>query len=394
MDYKLKHPLPENRRKCYFWAMFFKDVIGQEEIKKRLIRSVQENRVSHAQLFTGPSGTGKLAMALAYAQYVSCRNRTEIDSCGVCPSCRKYQKLAHPDLHFAFPIFNAKEFKKPVSDDFLPKWREKVLANPYFELSDWLSFIEAGNAQGEIYERESEVILRKLNLKSFEAEYKVMIIWLPEKMNSTCANKLLKMIEEPPSKTLFLLITEDEERVIGTIRSRSQPIKFPLLSEQVMRAALLEKGGVNPGLVEDAVRLAGGSYIKALSYLNPSEDEQFYFLKFQEMMRYAYAREVKKLIDWADEMAGIGRDKQKAFFHNALRWLREYFVFNLNRPELVYLTDEQKDWGKKFAPFINERNVIPFAREFELAIQHISANGNPRIIFMDTGLRMVRLIKR
>lgn len=374
--------------------MFFKDVVGQDEIKKRLIRSVQEQRISHAQLFAGPSGTGKLAMALAFAQYISCRNRSETDSCGTCPSCHKYQKLAHPDLHFVYPVFNAKNLKNPTSDDFLPQWREKILDSPYFELSDWLDHIDAGNAQGLIYERESESILRKLNLKSFESEFKVMIIWLPEKMHTACSNKLLKMIEEPPKKTLFLLVSENEEGVIGTIRSRAQLVKFKQINNESLKKALLSIEGVDPEIVPDAVHLAAGSYIRALDYLSPGEDEQFYFQKFQEMMRFAYKREVKELIDWADEMAKIGRDKQKAFFTSALRLVREYFVSNLKRKELVFLNREEQEWGKKFAPFINERNIVPFVNEFELGIKHISMNGNPRIVFLDTALRMVRLIKR
>ena len=374
--------------------MFFKDVVGQDEIKKRLIRSVQEQRISHAQLFAGPSGTGKLAMALAFAQYISCRNRSETDSCGTCPSCHKYQKLAHPDLHFVYPVFNAKNLKNPTSDDFLPQWREKILDSPYFELSDWLDHIDAGNAQGLIYERESESILRKLNLKSFESEFKVMIIWLPEKMHTACSNKLLKMIEEPPKKTLFLLVSENEEGVIGTIRSRAQLVKFKQINNESLKKALLSIEGVDPEIVPDAVHLAAGSYIRALDYLSPGEDEQFYFQKFQEMMRFAYKREVKELIDWADEMAKIGRDKQKAFFTAALRLVREYFVSNLKRKELVYLNREEQDWGQKFAPFINERNIVPFVNEFELGIKHIGMNGNPRIVFLDTALRMVRLIKR
>lgn len=374
--------------------MFFKDVIGQAEIKRRLIRSVQEQRISHAQLFAGQPGTGKLAMALAYAQYVSCRNRSEEDSCGVCPSCHKYQKLAHPDLHFVFPVFNAKHLKNPISDDFLPQWREKVLQSPYFELSDWLGHIDAGNAQGLIYERESESILRKLNLKSFESEFKVMIIWLPEKMHLACSNKLLKMIEEPPKKTLFLLISENEEGVIGTIRSRAQLVKFPFIDNASLAAALAKIEGIDPEIIPDAVHLANGSYNRALEYITPGEDEQFYFQKFQEMMRFAYARQVRELIDWADEMAKIGRDKQKAYFAAALRLVREYFISNMKRSELVYMNRDEKEWGKKFAPFINERNIVPFANEFELGIKHISMNGNPRIVFLDTALRMVRLIKR
>jgi len=374
--------------------MFFKDVIGQDEIKKRLIRSVKEQRISHAQLFTGPAGTGKLALALAFAQYVSCRNRGETDSCGECPSCRKYQKMAHPDLHFVFPVFPTKEFKKPVSDDFLPRWREMVKKSPYFTLSQWLGFIENENAQGLIYERESDSIMRKLNLKSFESEYKVMIIWLPEKMHQACSNKLLKLIEEPPNKTLFLLVSEDEESIITTIRSRAQLLKVPFIDKDSMKSALEKIEGIDKEQIPEAVHLASGNYIKALEYLNPDEDTQFYFTKFQEMMRFAYKREVKELVDWAEEMGRIGRDRQKSFFSFALRLVREYFVMNMKKPGLVYLNNKEKNWGKNFAPFINERNIVPFAKEFELSIKHISMNGNARIIFLDTALRMVRLIKR
>lgn len=374
--------------------MFFKEVIGQEKIKQRLIRSVNEQRISHAQMFTGPEGTGKLALAIAFAQYVSCRNRGENDSCGECPSCRKYRKLAHPDLHFVFPVFTTKNNSKPISDDFLPKWREFVLDTPYFTLSQWLGFADNENAQGLIYERESDSIIRKLSLKPFESEYKVMIIWLAEKMHPSCSNKLLKLIEEPPDKTLFLLITEDEETVITTIRSRAQLIKVPFIGIEPMRIALEASGEIAAGEIDDIIRLANGNYIRVLDYLNPDTGTSFFFEKFQEMMRFAYARQVFELTQWADEMAVLGRDRQKAFFDFALRMIREYFIMNFKRPQLNYMNEEEKGWGQKFAPFINERNIIPFSKEFELGIKHISMNGNPRIVFLDTALRMVRLIKR
>jgi len=223
--------------------MFFRDVVGQKEVKRRLIKSVSEGRVSHSLLFTGPEGTGKLALALAYAQYISCRNRGEDDSCGTCPSCRKFQKLAHPDLHFVFPVFKTKNLKEPVSDDFISQWREFVLKSSYFTLNQWLAYLNVENAQGMIYQKESESILKKLNLKSFESEYKTMIIWLPEKMHSHCSNKLLKMIEEPPNKTLFLMITEDEEQVISTVRSRAQLLKVPAIDNVAMSEALGKLNG-------------------------------------------------------------------------------------------------------------------------------------------------------
>lgn len=374
--------------------MFFKDVIGQEEIKQRLIRSVKEERVSHAQLFTGPEGTGKLALAIAFAQFISCRNKQENDSCGECSSCKKYKKLAHPDLHFSFPVFTTKDLKKPTSDDFIKSWREMVLKSSYFTLSQWLGFVNNENAQGLIYERESDVITKKLNLKPFESEFKVMIIWLPEKMHKNCSNKLLKLIEEPPNKTFFLMVSEDEESVIGTIRSRAQLLKVPFIDNNSMRLALSGMDDVSPEIIPDVVHLAGGNFIKALEYLQPGEDSQFFFTRFQELMRFAFKREVVELIHWAEDMATIGRDKQKMFFSFALRLVREYFVMNMKREKLVYLSSEEKDWGKKFSPYINERNVIPFSREFELGIQHIGMNGNPRIIFLDTALRAVRLIKK
>jgi DNA polymerase III subunit delta' len=374
--------------------MFFREVVGQEKIKERLIRSVQESRVPHAQLFTGPQGVGKLPLALAYAQYVSCPNRTDKDSCGTCPSCRKYQKLIHPDLHFVFPVFKKESNKYPVSDDFLSPWRSFVLKSPYFTLSQWLAFIGVENAQGLIYEKESESILRKLNLKPFESESKIMIIWLPEKMHPHCANKVLKMIEEPPSKTLFLMITENEEEILGTIRSRAQCLMIPPIDDRSLSQALEKKTGKESVRIDEVVRLANGSYLTALENLNPEEQNQSSFLQFQELMRAAYTLDIRRLMAWSEEMAKTGREKQKKFLQYALRLVRDYFVFNLKNDQLVYLNPVEEEWGKKFSPFINERNILWMASEFERAYKHIALNGNPRIIFMDIALRMVKMIKK
>jgi DNA polymerase III subunit delta' len=374
--------------------MFFKDVIGQEEIKKRLIRLVRDQRLSHALLLTGPPGTGKLGLSIAFARYVSCRNKGENDSCGECPSCRKYNKLAHPDLHFVFPVFNTKEIKKPVSDDFINQWREFVLKSSYFTLSQWLEFLGNENAQGLIYEKESDSIIKKMSFKPFESEYKVMIIWLPEKMHVACSNKILKIIEEPPEKTLFLMVSEDDESIIPTIRSRAQIIKVPYIDKESLGKAIASKGEYSREEIANIVHLANGDYIKAMEFVNPGEDNSFFFVKFQEMMRSAYKVDILELMNWTDEMAGLGRDRQKGFFSFALRLAREYFIMNFKRPGLVYLSDKEYKWGKDFSPFINERNIIPFAGEFEEGIKHISMNGNPRIIFFDTALRITKLLKR
>ncbi|NQU85006.1 MAG: DNA polymerase III subunit delta [Mariniphaga sp.] len=374
--------------------MFFRDIVGQNDVKTRLIKSVKEERISHAQLFAGPEGTGKFALALAYAQFVTCLNRGENDSCGTCSSCRKYMKLAHPDLHFVFPVFKTKNIQKPVSDDFIHQWREFVLESPYFTLNQWLNFINVENAQGLIYEKESESIIKKLNLKSFESEFKVMIIWLPEKMHMHCANKLLKMIEEPPNKTLFLLISEDEENIISTIRSRAQLIRVPLIDKISLHESLAKTDGYDDSVIDNIVHLSNGNYIKAIDFLNPDEDKLYFFNKFQELMRAAYMIETIGLIEWADELAGIGREKQKSFFEYAIRLAREYFILNLKNNELVYLNNEEKEWGQKFSPFVNERNITLISSEFDLAYKHISMNGNPRIIFMDIALKMAKFIKK
>ena len=374
--------------------MFFRQVIGQEGIKKKLIQSVNEGRVSHAQLFAGPDGSGNLPMALAYAQYISCQNKQSNDSCGECPSCRKYQKLIHPDLHFVFPVVKTPKFKDPVSDHFLAEWRTTVAAGAYFDLDQWFSFIGAENAQGLIYSNESEEIIRKLNLKSFEAEFKVMIIWMPEKMHLSCANKLLKMIEEPPNKTLFLLVPENEENLIVTIRSRCQLVKFPPVDDASMKKVLLNEPEAEGTNIDNIVHLARGNYRKALELLQPDEVSNFNLELFKGLMRSSYGRKFLDLFSWSEQMSGIGREKQKTFLLYAMKFLRENFISNLKNNRLVFMDDSESDFAKRFAPFINERNIVELSNLFEEAFGHIAMNGNPRIIFTDVAFKTTKLIRK
>lgn len=374
--------------------MFFKEVIGQNSIKQRLIQSVNEQRVSHAQLFAGPAGSGKLALAIAYAQYVACTNRQPNDSCGECPSCKKFKKLIHPDLHFVFPVIKTPKFKEPVSDNFLDDWRMMIARNPYFNVDQWFGQIGVENAQGLIYSHQSEEIIRKLNLKSYESEYKVMIIWLPEKMHVACANKLLKMIEEPPAKTLFVLITENEEDIISTIRSRCQMITVPPIDPASVEAALSAMPESVGHDIRNVVHLAKGNFNKALDLFQPDEQTLFNLERFKELMRYSYGRKFLDLFKWADQVAGIGREKQKSLLNYFLDILRENFVYNLKNPNLTFMNTSEEEFSKRFSPFINERNILELTEVFELAFAHIGMNGNPRIVFTDVAFKITKLIRK
>jgi len=374
--------------------MFFKEVIGQNAIKQRLIQSVNEERVSHAQLFAGPPGSGKLALAIAYAQFVACTNRQGSDSCGECPSCKKYKKLIHPDLHFVFPVIKTAKFKEPVSDNFLEEWRIMIAKNPYFNSDQWFEYIGVENAQGLIYSHQSEEIIRKLNLKSYESEYKVMIIWLPEKMHVACANKLLKMIEEPPVKTLFILITENEEDIISTIRSRCQLIIIPPIDSGSIEKAISALPEAEGHDIRNIVHLSKGNYGKAMELLEPDEQTLFNLERFKELMRYSYGRKFSDLFKWVDQVAGIGRERQKSLLNYFLTILRENFIYNLKNSNLTFMSDQEEEFSKRFSPFINERNIIELTEVFETAFAHIGMNGNPKIIFTDVAFKITKLIRK
>ena len=381
--------------------MRFCEIIGQNEIKKQLRQAVREGRIAHAQLFTGISGVGKLGLALAYAQYIACPNRTEEDSCGVCPSCLQYQKLQHPDLHFAFPI--VKDSQGDVCDDFVEQFRNLVLENRYFDLEDWYRAMGVETKQGMIYEKESSEILRKLSLKSFGDGYKVMVIWQPEKMNATCANKLLKLLEEPPTKTLFLLVSEHPEQLLSTILSRVQEVRVPRLSEDTIASGLCkEYSWLGVEEAKNIAHMANGSYLTALKTMNESEDNQGYFDDFVALMRNAWLVGQKKdygallkLRQWSNDMADskVGREKQKAFLQYAQRQIRENYIYNFACPEMNYQTEKERQFSTRFAPFIHEGNVEKMMDELGKAEQQIGQNGNAKIIFFDLCLQMIVLVK-
>jgi DNA polymerase-3 subunit delta' len=380
--------------------MQFKDIVGQESVKQRLIKSAKESRIAHAQLFVGHEGTGKLALAIAYSQYISCQNKGENDSCGVCPSCHKFQKLIHPDLHFVFPVNETKKADDDDekgggkgSDSHLQDWRETILSNPYITESQWYGIIGLENKMGIINTNEGSEVIKKISLKSFEADYKTMIIWLPERMNLQAANKLLKLIEEPPSKTLFLLITENPNAIISTILSRTQLIKVPPISHENISSALIERFNLTPEKAQDISRIANGSYQVALS-LALSDDANPYFDLFRNLMRSCFTNDVLKLLDWVNKASALGREKQKEMLSYSLRIVRESFMLNLGLEDIVYIAGEEEEFGKKFSPFIHGDNIVPIYNEFNSAIEHIARNGNPQIVFTDMTMKLVKLINK
>ena len=376
--------------------MQYKDVIGQNAVKQRLIASVKANHVPHAQLFVGPEGNGKLALALAYAQYILCPNRTETDSCGVCPTCRKMQKLAHPDLHFVMPTNTTKSVKKdPESDLFLEEWREFVIKNNgYFSDTDWYAFLDIENKQGYMSVRDAATLLRKLSMKAYEGDYKIAIIWMAEKMRVETANKLLKLLEEPPEKTVFILIAENQDQLLSTIRSRTALVTVPAIDVADMEAALRQRLGCSAQQAHNAAMIAEGNWITACHSVNESEARDFFFTTFQQWMRLCFRAAYSEIIDFSANVKGIGRERQKQLLEYGLRIVRNALLFNNNLPDIVMLPDDEKHFNANFAPFVKPSNVAEITALFEEAIRQIERNGNAQIIFTDLGFKMIGLLRR
>lgn len=371
--------------------MFFRDVIGQDVAKQRLIREAKEGKIAHARLFCGPEGIGKLPLAIAYARYLSCQNPGEDDACGTCPNCMKYNKLAHPDLHFVFPVIKIKS-KDTVSDDFLPEWRELLSQTPYFNLNIWLKEMGAENQQAQIYVKESDEIIRKLNLKSSQGGYKIMIIWLPEKMNVECSNKLLKLLEEPPSQTIFLLVSEEPDMLLTTIQSRTQRFNLYGIEEKQIAQKLVQQYGI---LEQDAIDIAHrseGNFLKALETIHLNEENQLFFEMFVSLMRLSYQRKIREMKQWSETMASTGRERQKQFLQYCQRMIRENFIYNFHDPSITFLNEEERNFSSRFAPFVNERNVIGIMDELSEAQRHIEQNVNARMVFFDFSLKMIVLL--
>ena len=378
--------------------MRFSEIIGQEVIKKKLIKTVLDHRVSHAQLFFGPEGNEKLALAIAYAQFINCQNRTtgdHSDSCGTCPSCIKYQKLVHPDLHFIFPISTTKKVtRKPQSRDFLEDWRAFLIGRDYHvNLHEWYEFIGMENKQGIINADDCNEIIHTLSYKSYESEYKVMILWMVEKLYYAAAPKILKILEEPPEKTLFILITEDPDQVISTIRSRTLLVKIPKMRNDDLKAFLVEKHGIGEREAGIFARQSYGNLKQALNRMQHLEEDQFNFTNFRNWMLLCYDNKVVEMVGFSGEIARIGRENQKDFLLYALKVIGFCSLFVFGDEEQVAAVGEELKFLRNISSYINPSNYVRFSELFNTALYHIERNAHPQTLFLDVSLKAAHLFQ-
>lgn len=378
--------------------MLFKNVLGLEHIKNHLVTTADTGRVAHAQLFVGPEGSGVLPMALAYAQYLLCGNSGGENEGGNTVCNTNCNSLTHPDLHFAFPVSNSDKVKShAVSDHYLGEWRQFVKEQPYGNLFDWYRFIGIEKKQGQIGVDEAQDVVKKLSLKSYEGGYKVLIVWMAEKMNISAANKLLKLIEEPPDKTILLLLAEEEEQIINTILSRCQILHFPPLAEQVITDELVRRG-MNSTEAYTIAQEANGNFNKALDLMNKDSEDLVFERWFVQWVRSAFKAKgnkgaIQELILWSDEVSKTGREVQKQFLNYCLTLMRQALLLNFGAHELVHAKIHVEGFDlNKFAPFVHENNILDIVKELETAIFHVERNGNSKLIFTDLSIKLTRLL--
>ncbi len=374
----------------------FEQVIGQREVQERLMQMVDEDRLPHAIMLCGPQGAGKLALAVGFAKVLLSEKTTSMFS-----DTPEYvespmlKKLEHPDLHFTYPTIKLPSMgadHKPVSDDFAHEWHELIMASPYFTMNEWLEQMGGENQQAIITAGESDELVRKLSLKSSQGGYKVSIIWLPERMNIECANKILKLLEEPPSQTVFIMVCQEPDKLIETIRSRVQRIDVKKIADEDVKQALIQKRGLTDDVAQRVSRMANGNWLKAMELLSADSENELFLDMFQSLMRLAYQRKVKDLKAWSEQMGAMGREKQKRFLEYFLRLVRENFMYNFQNEELCYMTQREEDFARNFARFINEANVIEISELANRAIRDIGQNANAKIVFFDFTLKMIVLL--
>lgn len=377
--------------------MKFSEVLGQESAKARLVRMADKDEIPHALLIHGEAGIPKLALARAFAQYIHCENRTNGDSCGVCPSCLQHQSFNHADTFYSFPIVmkSGKKDDNICSDDYSGEWKDFLSENPIVENYErWLGFLKNENAQPVIYKGESVSIIHKMSLSTLSSKYKVLIMWLPEKMNATCANRLLKLIEEPANDSIFVLVSDNVNGVLPTIYSRTQRIELKRLPVDIIAHYFVNKYQLS---MQDAVAVAAtanGNVNQAEENLAYDSENKEFFKEFVTLMRMAYSRDLKQLKDWSERIFVYKREKIRRFLKYCSRMIRENYVYNIREPQLNYMTKEEETFSTRFSPFINEGNVIKMFDELNRAEADIAGNANGKIVLFDLAIKVTILIKR
>jgi DNA polymerase-3 subunit delta' len=378
--------------------MLFSNTLGQTHIKNHLLKGIESGRIPHAQLFVGKTGSGILPVALAYAQAILASNHPRGSKAH--ENCvRKVANLAHPDLHFVFPVNTNQRVKKhPFSNLFLEDWRDFVSKSPFGSLYDWLAFLGIEKKQGNINVDEAKQMLKSLSLKPYEGGHKVMIIWMADRMNTACANKILKLVEEPPQKTILLLLTPYEEKILGTIQSRCQKLHFPLLCEEVISNQLIENKGVESKKAKKISSLCGGDYQQALNLVDNLGDDGVFEHWFVDWVRTAFKAKGNKgsinaLISWSEEIAKQGRETQKKFLGYCLETFRQAMLKNYKADSLLFFDAPNTKFSiEKFAPFVHQNNIFEISEALETASYHIERNGNAKIIFTDLSIKLTRLL--
>ncbi|MFD1258930.1 ATP-binding protein [Mucilaginibacter terrae] len=366
--------------------MQFKEIVGQQAVKQRLLNTVMENRVSHAQLFLGPEGSGSLALAVAYAQYLSCEDKQANDSCGVCSSCRKYEKYVHPDLHFSYPFFASD--KNDTALSFIEQWREALLAHPYLSLDTWRGYLEAENKQANINIAECHQIIKKLSLKPFESAYKILILWLPEYLDKA-GNTLLKIIEEPQPNTVFLLVAQNQDQILNTILSRTQLVKIPALGYQDVRNYLIEKGQPVQ-TAEEAAYLSNGNMAEAMNMLQ--HETKSYHEVFLDWLRKCYSNKGLEMMKFVEALAKYGREGQKNFIRYGISYIREICLILSGAESLVHLPAAEKETAKKMAGVMSLDMAEAIDEVLEKAHYAVERNANPKILFLDVSLQIIKIL--
>ncbi len=373
--------------------MKFSEVLGQESAKTRLRQMADLDEIPHALLLHGESGVPKLALARAFAQYLHCENKIDGDSCGRCPSCLQHQSMNHGDTFYSYPV--VKKGDNTNSDDFSAEWKDFLFSNPIVEdYEKWLSFLKNENAQPQIFVGESARIVHKMSLSAMSTKYKVLIMWLPEKIHLQCANKLLKLIEEPTNDSIFVFVSNNKNDILPTIYSRTQRIELKRLSTADVSMYLQHKYQLNPADANAIAASSEGDALRAENSLAQESETKDFFADFVKLMRLAYMRDLKQLKEWSEHIFQYKREKIRRFLVYSSRMVRENYIYNIQEPELNYMTNQEENFSLKFAPYINEVNVIKMLEEFDKAEIDIAGNGNGKIILFDLAIKITILIKR